>query len=305
MPSKIRALPIPLLDLFPAFALTLQAAGRSPETVKSYRLAVNSLDSFLHRAGQPRCIQELRRAHVEAYIAELLRTRTPGTAANRYRSLQQFFKWAAGTEKVIAASPMAEMRPPHVPEQTTPLISEGDIRALFAACAGATFEDRRDTAILALLVDTGMRRGELAGMRLGDLDRALQLARVVGKGSRPRSCPYGKRTAVLLDRYLRIRAGHRLAHRAELWLGRVAPLTASGIYQMLRERAKAAGLQHVHTHQFRHGFAHAYLAAGGQETDLLRLAGWKSRQMLSRYGAAAADERAREAYKKLSPMDRL
>ncbi len=66
-----------------------------------------------------------------------------------------------------------------------------------------------------------------------------------------------------------------------------------------------AGLPPIHPHQFRHGFAHAFLAAGGQETDLMRLAGWSSRAMLQRYGAAAADERARDAYRKLSPMDRL
>lgn len=179
------------------------------------------------------------------------------------------------------------------------------MQALFKACSGAEFEDRRDTAILALLVDTGMRRSELAGMAAEDLDMRLQVARVVGKGSRPRSCPFGKRTAIHLERYRRLRAGHRHASRPELWLARIAPLTANGIYQMLRGRAKAGGLAHVHPHQFRHGFAHAYLLAGGQETDLMRLAGWSSRSMLQRYGAAAADERAHEAYKKLSPMDRL
>lgn len=305
MPSKIRALPIPLLDLFPGFALSLEAAGRSPETIRSYRLALRSLDAFLAARGMPRTVADVGRAQLEAYIAELLRTRTPGTASNRYRSLQQFFKWAALVERVIPASPMADMRPPNVTEPVTPLLTEDDVRALFKACAGATFEDRRDTAILALLVDTGMRRAELAGLRVGDLDRQLQVARVIGKGNRPRSCPYGTRTAVHLDRYLRMRAGHRLAHLDQLWLGRVSALGASGVYQMLRERAKAAGLSHIHTHQFRHGFAHAYLSAGGQETDLMRLAGWSSRSMLARYGAAAADERAREAYRKLSPMDRL
>jgi integrase len=128
---------------------------------------------------------------------------------------------------------------------------------------------------------------------------------VLGKGSRVRACPFGARTARALDRYLRARRLHRHAADPRLWLSQRGPMSADGVDERLRARCRQAGIPPIHAHQFRHTAAHGWLASGGQERDLMRLMGWRSTAMLGRYGASLADQRARDAHKRLAPGDRI
>jgi site-specific recombinase XerD len=256
----------------------------------------------------PTALSGIKREHVESYLEDLLARRSPATAHNRYRGCQSFFKWAV-EEGEIPSSPMANMYPPILPEQPAGVVAMADLRKLLATC-DSSFEGRRDEALVRVFLDSGARLAEIANLRLdseddGDVDLDGGVLRVLGKGGRQRIVPIGSKSVKALDQYMRLRAWHPHASLPWVWIARMGRLTGSGIRRMTWRRSDEAGISRVHPHALRHSFAHAFLAAGGQKSDLMALAGWRSRTMLTRYAASTRQERAIASHRQLSPGGQL
>ncbi len=192
----------------------------------------------------------LRREHVEAFIAYLLERWKPSTANNRFRGLQAFFKWLEEEGELTQGNPMGKMKPPRVPEDPPDVLKEPELKRLLAACAGPDFEARRDVALVRVFADTGGRLSEITNVRWNprdgesnDVDLDQGQVRVMGKGRRVRLLPLGAKSVQAIDHYIRLRARHPHASQDWLWLGQKGRMTDSGIRQVFWRRGVQAGLE--------------------------------------------------------------
>ncbi|TQM81735.1 site-specific recombinase XerD [Saccharothrix saharensis] len=284
---------------------SLRADGKSDATIRIYLTAVRHLVAWLIAEDDLCTADEVTRSRIRGWVAHMIETRSAATANTNYRAIRPFFAWLIG-EGVIPRSPMEGTRQPKTPDKPIPVIRDREMTKLLNACAGRGFLALRDRAIIRLLADTGVRRGEIAGLDVVDVDLDYDFIRVTGKGGHVRTVPFGAKTGRALTQYLRTRETHKLATLPALWLGassrgRLSPVALG---HMLTRRGTAAGVEGLHTHQFRHTFAHTFRKLGGNDSDLKRLGGWKSDAMLERYGRSAADERAHEAHRRLAIGDR-
>jgi site-specific recombinase XerD len=290
-----------------SFNRTLRVEGKADRTLVLYGQSITYFSRWLAQRGQPADLSSLDRDTVLQWL-DYLRGRglTTGTIRTRWRGLRRFVNWLLA-EGILREDPLAGIVIDQPEPPPVPILTDDELTALIGACRGTKFVDRRDEAIIRLLIDCGVRVSEVTGIDLEHLDLDGESVTVTGKGSRVRPAYFGARTGQALDRYLRARREHRHSSSAALFLGERGRFTPDGVRERLKVRADMAGLDPaaIHPHRFRHTNAHDFLLAGGQERDLKRLMGWRSDTMLERYGASAADHRAREAARRLKRGDRV
>jgi hypothetical protein len=177
-----------------SFALRLAAEGKAAKTIRTYTEAVQWF-AAARLPGQASW-EQVGSHDIQRWMAWLLDRHSSAYASNQYRALQQFFKWLAAEDQL--PDPMEGLQPPRVTGKLVPVFTRGELARLEHACAGRSFAQRRDTAIIAVFKATGIRLSELAGLRYdpgdprrSDIDLWQREITVRGKGGKDRIVKIG------------------------------------------------------------------------------------------------------------------
>lgn len=291
-----------------SWQLALRAQRKSPQTLRTYGEGVRQYLTWCLAND----VEPMTRSSLNLFTAALLDGgAAASTARSRQLGVRRFAAWLA-EEGEILADPFLGVKSPKLDETVIEPLSADELKALLKACVPPkdaepkeAMRHRRDEGMIRLMLETGMRAGEVVALQLDDLDLGEGLVTVRrGKGGKGRVVPFGPEAALALDRYLRMRRTHRLAASNDVWLGdRGKGFSYDALHKTLRLRADAAGIEGFHPHRLRHTAAHRWLAAGGSESGLMAVAGWTRPDMLMRYTKAQASARAAEEARRLNLGD--
>jgi integrase/recombinase XerC len=298
------ALPAPMRDAVDEFARHLASVrNRSAHTVRAYVADTVSLLDHATRMGHP-TPAELRITVLRSWLSRL---RTLGAArtslARRAAAARTFCAWAhrrgllSSDPSVLLASPKARRELPTVLRQ------EHAADLVTAPGDGAEPVALRDRAVLELLYATGIRVSELCGLDVGDVDPARRVVRVLGKGAKERSVPYGLPAGHALDRWLRYGrpALATPASGAALLLGaRGGRLQQAVVRRIVDAAARSAGVARTSPHDLRHSAATHLLEGGADLRSVQELLGHASLASTQIYTHVSV-ERLRSAYRQAHP----
>lgn len=223
--------------------------------------------------------------------------------------VQAFFSWCE-KEGLLDGRPNPTKRVPRikVPKFVIQTFTSDQLAAMLDACDLNTPLGYRDYAMLLVLMDTGIRAGELCGLALEDVHEGYLT--VFGKGAKEREVGLGPTAARALWKYIHLFRPRLVdrEHERRVFVGYSGePLLRNGLGQALQRIGERAGIQGVRmsAHTFRHTFARGWLENGGEIFKLSRVLGHSEMQTTQIYLKDFKSREARADHAQFSPVERL
>jgi len=289
----------------------------SRHTLRAYMLDLQQFCDFLENGPAalrredgdtrpPASLDTMRRADREKIRAFLAHVQTAGgsprTSARKLAAIRAAFKFFTRTGR-MDGNPAMGVRSPKLARDLPDVLTIPEVTALVEAPDLSDPIGIRDRALLETLYSTGIRAAELAGLRIGDMDLARGMLRVLGKRRKERLVPVGSLAVRALHDYLAIRGGFGMPeHHIVFVNARGGPLTTRSV-QRIVERYVSQVLpfrREVSPHTLRHTFATHMLDAGADLRVVQELLGHESLSSTQIYTHVSI-ERLREVYRDAHP----
>jgi site-specific recombinase XerD len=283
-----------ITDFAPLVALVTDTLN-SEHSKRAYARAIAGFAAWYAGQGSPGFSKKL----INAYRAHLLdQGASPATVNQALAALKALAREGADNGYLSPATAAAVGRVKGVKSEQLPAgraLSDGEIVALFRACAAdPTAAGARDAAVLALL-RLGLRRAEIAALELGNLDLGAGKVRVLGKGRRERAVDLLNGAAAALEDWVTVRGSRPgpllLAVRKGGHVDRTAGISGAAIAQILARRAEQAGVTACTPHDLRRTFVGDMLTGGTDLSIVADLAGHSDLNTTRRYDRRPAEAR--------------
>jgi integrase/recombinase XerC len=281
----------------------------SPHTIAAYEDDLNHFRAFLERIaeGAQVDLRAVDHATIRAFLGDLIDAGySKRSAARKLACLKSFFKYLQRLG-VVKANPGALVGTPKIEKRLPQYLDEDTVARLMAQPDRTTPEGIRDAAVLEIIYSTGMRLGELLGLRGGDIDLQRQTVRVMGKGSKERIIPLGGPACEALRAYLQVRgqfvgSSRDQAAPALLFLtARGKGMSPKGVNLLMnRYIAKVSEIEKKSPHVLRHSCATHLLNRGADLQAVRELLGHESLSTTQVYTHVSID-RLKTIYSRTHP----
>ncbi|MBI4422755.1 MAG: tyrosine-type recombinase/integrase [Elusimicrobia bacterium] len=276
----------------------------SPHTLRAYTADLAEFRAF---CGLSAPVEAVDRGRVRAWMATLQgRGLARSSVLRKLSSLRSWTRFLLDRE-AVEKDPFLNVRLPKKESRLPRFLTEAEMERLLAAASPAKEEPvrLRDRALVELLYSSGLRRSELRGLNVGDVDFLGGTVRVFGKGSKERVVPAGARALEAVRSSLDARPGGRLSGGDPLFAnGRGERLSDAGVAFVVRRWTRAAAaLKSVSPHVFRHSFATHLVSRGCDIRSVQEMLGHRSLANTQIYTHLSL-EHLRQVYEKAHPSAR-
>jgi len=297
-----------------------RSEGKSAKTISWYSANLQCFHQYLKNRKLPDSIDSIDLKLLREYVLYLLKRKrfenrayassdaeplSASTVHGHVRTIRAFFAWLA-REGFVEDDLANGLKPPKVPKKIVSTLSDEEIRSILSACNLKEPCDMRNQAIFMILLDTGLRIGELVNLKMDDVNVNEGLLKVMGKGQKERIVPIGSNAQRALQKYLfryRPAPAHKGIENVLLSVhGR--PLTENSMKLMFARLAKRSGVRRLHAHLCRHTFATRFLTNGGDVFALQQILGHSTLEMVRRYANLTSNHIVMQHHR-CSPLDRL